>query len=1198
MSIRQIRRFSVPPEQTSPGRLAIALTRVPLLRYTLLLALAALGYWVLHSVGIARPSPGRAVMFLVLGIVLSRLLADIVGRAATIRSREESGRLGLPRVPFDARTAMLRASGFAVLILTTAIVLVRSPGAPSSTSAWFFFLLPVPVLIGSLSEKDNAEGLRQLSGFADVQRLQRMEVDPIGNSPLGVAVRNGDEAAVQTLIAAGADPNQPCDGGFPPLTLAIILRRPTTALLLIRLGADVNRRSYVGSTPLMAACIAGFDDVVEKLIRAGADVNARQDVAGRGSGRTALMVSAAAGHAEIVQKLLLNSADAAIKDFQGSTALDLARDEGHQPILEILVGETPAADELSARAAINPATWARIQRIGWVQLGLGVAATLAVFAYIHGRTLRDLGFDPAIAILAIPPVIGFCFLRWTRINLREVYATGVFEPEAVVYEVNGYTPVEAVDHSPVAIAILGALKAGCLLGFFVLPVVELTAKIFSVRTPNFGTGLWALAEVLVPASFAATFVIWPLQYQRPWRERSSLLARCGGAAVTALCVTNFAIVFTPNWRTILIALTAFALSAAVISVADAMWGNKAREDLPDGVSELKRATEKPSPRSEDSIHSVGIALSGGGYRAALFALGALMYVREACRGAANSWRVVAISSVSGGSITNGLLAQAGGLAELDDHRFEDLIRALIEHATGAGSMYAGARARWYYFALLPLTVLSVLGLAWVGILHVSSPAFIRPLAIAGAFAVATVAVESLPDNYGLVLLALMAYPVMALAFLAAEQWRAGIAVIAVVLIALGALAYIWSLRGTLVEGTLWRLIGRAGGPTRLAEIGSPVRHVFCATEIQLSEPAYLSPSAIETPSLVADFAPGGLTTQRAIRASAAFPLAFPPVRIPKMPRAEGEPSFDPRDSRARRERLSGLLFADGGVSDNLGVGWFEQTVGSPEVLIIVSAAPNRRQRSAVRTTPGLSELSALLRVSFMPYEGRERIRRRAVAARLLSQAWSAEGHAPGAVLHIEDSPHDLPALIFGRSGRKEADHDVDWSGHQGALPDWVYDQLIAVNTITKAGANARDALVARSLAALEHLQAVEGRLPQVRVHRDESWDDNMGWFIGLLNVTNGYPKEAIPVLRPWNDRACRSAHVPTTLAAINKDDAKNLLAHGYYLACTNLHVLLGWPLLEGVDQRRLDALLAGDGARVESRRLARDSLYNGSLRAS
>jgi predicted acylesterase/phospholipase RssA len=857
-----------------------------------------------------------------------------------------------------------------------------------------------------------------------------MRIEPIGNSPLGVAVKDGDDAAVEASIEARADPNTPCDGGFPPLTLAPIEGHPKTALLLISLGADVNKRSYIGSTPLVAACIAGFDEVAESLIRHGADVNARQEVVGLGSGRTPLMAAAASGHAGIVQTLLLNGTDPAIKDYEGNAALDLARDSGHQPILEILVRETRTTDERPPRSAIDRATWARIRRIGWVQLAFGAATILVLFSYLQGRSLQELGLGPAMVILAIPPLMGLCFLWWTLIRLEDVYASGAFDPERVDYEVNGHTAVEAVGRSPVAIAILGALKAGCLLGILVMPVLELIAKILSVPAPAFGAGFWALNNVFVPASYAATFIIWPLQYQRPWRERSCLVARCGGAAVVALCITNFAVVFAPNLRATLTALTAFALSAAVIWLADAMWAKSAREDLPDGVPELQRVTRERSHRSEEGTHSVGIALSGGGYRAALFALGALIYVREACRAADNSRRIVAISSVSGGSITNGLLAHAGGLAELDDRQFDDLVRALVQHATGAGSMFAGARARCCYFALLPLTALSVLGLAWLGILHASSPAFIRALAIAGGFVLVTVAGDLLPGKLGLLLLP--AYPVLAVAPLAEEEWRAGIAVIAILLIALGALAYVWSQRGALVERMVKSLIGRSGRTTRLAEIASPVQHVFCATEIQLSEPAYLSRDAIETPSLVADFAPGGLTTERAVRASAAFPLAFPPVRIPKMPKAEGEPSFDPREARGH---LSGLLFADGGVTDNLGVGWFERTVGSPDALIIVSAAPNRRLRSALRTTTGLSEFSALLRVSFMPYERRERIRRRAVATRLLSQPWSADGHAPGAVLHIEDSPHDLPALIFGRSGRKEPDYGVDWSGHQGALPD-------------------------------------------------------------------------------------------------------------------------------------------------------------------
>src|SRR5215475_7938490 len=191
MSIREIGRFSVPPEQTLPGAFAIALTRVPILRYTLVLAAAGLSYSVLDWLRVAQPSLGRAAIFLVLGILLSRALAVIVARAATIRSREESQRLGLPRVPFEARSSLLAASGFVAVILAAAIVLSRQTGALSLSGwAWFFLLLPLPVLIGSLSGKNNLERLRLLSGFSDVQRLLRLQIDAVGNSPLGVAVKD------------------------------------------------------------------------------------------------------------------------------------------------------------------------------------------------------------------------------------------------------------------------------------------------------------------------------------------------------------------------------------------------------------------------------------------------------------------------------------------------------------------------------------------------------------------------------------------------------------------------------------------------------------------------------------------------------------------------------------------------------------------------------------------------------------------------------------------------------------------------------------------------------------------------------------------------------------------------------------------------------------------------------------------------
>ena len=51
--------------------------------------------------------------------------------------------------------------------------------------------------------------------------------------------------------------------------------------------------------------------------------------------------------------------------------------------------------------------------------------------------------------------------------------------------------------------------------------------------------------------------------------------------------------------------------------------------------------------------SIAVALAGGGYRAAMFGLGVLLYLVDA----AKNQEVTSISSVSGGSITNAFVGQ-------------------------------------------------------------------------------------------------------------------------------------------------------------------------------------------------------------------------------------------------------------------------------------------------------------------------------------------------------------------------------------------------------------------------------------------------------------------------------------------------------------------------------------------------------------
>ena len=75
-----------------------------------------------------------------------------------------------------------------------------------------------------------------------------------------------------------------------------------------------------------------------------------------------------------------------------------------------------------------------------------------------------------------------------------------------------------------------------------------------------------------------------------------------------------------------------------------------------------------------------LALSGGGFRAALFSLGSVLYLVD------SGWnqRVSEIRSVSGASILNGLLAQAGDVKTMKVPDIDDVAVTLLRTVTRRG----------------------------------------------------------------------------------------------------------------------------------------------------------------------------------------------------------------------------------------------------------------------------------------------------------------------------------------------------------------------------------------------------------------------------------------------------------------------------------------------------------------------------------
>ncbi len=274
---------------------------------------------------------------------------------------------------------------------------------------------------------------------------------------------------------------------------------------------------------------------------------------------------------------------------------------------------------------------------------------------------------------------------------------------------------------------------------------------------------------------------------------------------------------------------------------------------------------------------LGLALSGGGVRSSLFSLGVILYLVDS--GLNN--RVWAISSVSGGSVTNGALAASGDISQASPQDFYGVCRRLASGLAKKGTFFI-PRLRMTLPFLATVAALSLLG------------------------GLATVRPVSVP--------------------LTRQMWILSYAMLTFVSCLVG----VWLVRGSsqrTVFSQLLEEVANKRGPWARRLMNRPIStsafadynviHVFVATELTLGEPIYLSGTKLYSPHhKIIDVTASGAA---AIYASAAFPGVFRPIRFPS------------RSLRQQSgEKFERLLLADGGLHSNLGEDWFDLMRGTAQ----------------------------------------------------------------------------------------------------------------------------------------------------------------------------------------------------------------------------------------------------------------------------
>lgn len=371
---------------------------------------------------------------------------------------------------------------------------------------------------------------------------------------------------------------------------------------------------------------------------------------------------------------------------------------------------------------------------------------------------------------------------------------------------------------------------------------------------------------------------------------------------------------------------------------------------------------------------IGVALSGGGHRASVWATGVLAAVVDAELGA----DVVSISSVSGGSITNGVIARNLDLRSATPEQFDRAVGDSLVNYARVGLFPKGPLTKGYFRLLIATLV------------------------------VAVVAVIAL-------LVAFIA---------AAASWINGMVAV-VVLVALGVvavvawigLAVLFAQRGTVVRSALARThfggTGRSLG-TRVDEVDRGVHHVFLTTDLEAGDQFYISPHFLYGfREGIADPSAAGTTLADAVQASAALPGAFPPVILPTGPFRRpwnvrgGQPEPAP-------ERV---LLSDGGVYDNMADQWeggladraerwseLAEIQQPAEMLIVANSSAGWGWAPFASTRWPRRELTALLRDQGVQYDVSTSRRRRALVRTWTDNERSGSGQQ-GVIVMIDRSPY-------------------------------------------------------------------------------------------------------------------------------------------------------------------------------------------------
>jgi len=281
------------------------------------------------------------IILLVIGEFIASLTTLNIQNIVFIRTKEQSNKLGLSRIPYAVKATLYLYSPLTLLVLLLTWISIHFFASEQVNLYWHIIII-IPFVIHGIGLLPyfifpDKEKIKSLQAIFDQHEIAKgFEINPPNTNQKETICRPiSDEECENILneLKNGFSPNEIGHNGWTPFLLSVANGDMKLAKLFIEYGADINVKNTMERSALHFAIKYNFSDFVKLLIKHNVNVNISETC---GYAKNPIIEAVIEGNLNIVELLIEAGANINVQDLNGKRALQYAEENNFGDIAKTL----------------------------------------------------------------------------------------------------------------------------------------------------------------------------------------------------------------------------------------------------------------------------------------------------------------------------------------------------------------------------------------------------------------------------------------------------------------------------------------------------------------------------------------------------------------------------------------------------------------------------------------------------------------------------------------------------------------------------------------------------------------------------------------------------------------------------------------------------------------------------------------------